>query len=126
MHCYARDHAETVSHYFHELLRTSIGQIFTFLSCTAPHINISTNSGIPILTILVCSHLLQIRYHHSHYQMRGRTRTRSQHYHSQSTQGSQPSHSYCWQSSNPHHAFENHACFLYLFSESGRIPNFWP
>lgn len=65
-------------------------------------------------------------YHHSHYQIRGRTRTRSQHHHSQSTQGSQPSHSYCLQSSNPHHVFGNHACFLYLFSESGRIPNFLP
>lgn len=84
MLCHARVHAETVSQHFHELLRISTRQIFIFLSCSTLNIDISTNSGIPILTVLVCSHLLQIGgYHHSHHQMRGRTRTISQCHHSQ-------------------------------------------
>lgn len=114
MVCSARAHAEIVSQHFHELLRISMRQIFTFLSCTTPHmitINISTNSGIPILTILISSHLLQNRgHHHSHYQMRGRTSNKPEPPQPVSSQGSQQSScSYCLQSSSPHYAFGNHA-----------------
>lgn len=99
-------------------------QFFTFLSCTNPHISISTNSGIPILSVLVSSHLLQSRgCHHSHYQMRGWTSTKPESPQPGSSQGSQqPSCSYCLQSSSPHHAFGNHACqvsWMYFQNQAG-------
>lgn len=124
MLCSARAQAETVSQHFHELLRISMRQIFTFLSCTAPHISISTNSGILISSILVSSHLLQNRgYHHSHYQMRGRTSNKPEPPQPVSSQGSQqPSWSYCLQSSGPHHASGSHACHvscIYFQNQAG-------
>lgn len=120
----ARVHAEIVSQHFHELLRTNMRQICTFLSCTASNIDSSTNSGIPILTILVSSHLLQNRdYHHPHYQMRGRANKKPEPSQTVSSQGSQqPSCSYCQQSSSPHHAFGNHACHvscIYFQNQAG-------
>lgn len=86
----ARVHAEIVSQHFHELLRTNMRQICTFLSCTAPNIDSSTNSGIPILTTLVSSHLLQNRdYHHPHHQMTGRANKKPEPSYTVSSQGSQ-------------------------------------
>lgn len=127
--CSARAHAETVPQHFHELLRISMRQFFTFLSCTNPHISISTNSGIPILSVLVSSHLLQSRgCHHSHYQMRGWTSTKpvttARELSGKPTtflqllSAKQQSTSCFWESCL--------SGFLDVFSESGRIPNFWP
>lgn len=125
MHCSVLQDAETVSQQFHELFRISVKQIFfTFLSCTAPHTDTSTNSGIPILTVLVSSHLLLNRgYNHSHYQMRGRTSKKPEPSQTVSSQGSQQPSCSCLQSSSPHHAFGNHACqagsqiFALIFSK---------
>lgn len=119
--CSARAHPKTVSQHFHELLRISIRQVFTFLSCTAPHcykfwyphfIHTCFQSSAPK------QRLSPLRY-----QMRGRISKKPEPPQPVSSQESQqPSCSYCLQCSSPHLAFGNHACqvsWIYIQNQAG-------
>ena len=123
--CNSSCRAETVSQHFPGLLRINNRQIFTLILAQLHILTSLHMSGILILTKVVSSHLLQNRgYHHSPYQMTGRTSKKPEPPQPVTSQGSQQcSSSYCLQSSSPPHALgivsACHVSCIHLQNQAG-------